>query len=312
MTEDGLKVLYIAGSGRSGSTILHNILAQIDGFFAVGELHYIWERGFIKNRLCGCGVAFRECEMWTAIVREAFGSIDHVDVHRMFRLNRSFRIYHLPFMFIPPVKRRHTSRLSEYLDNVEKLYRAIAAVTGRRVIVDSSKTPVFGYLLRMIPGINLHVVHFVRDSRATAHSWSRKRLFEPRTGTTNPEYMAQHSPVRSALQWNARNILTEMYLRQTPVRYMRVKYEDFVDNPQDSVKGILGLLSETRVTLPFVTEHTVEIHRANHSVFGNLVRFQTGSVELGLDDEWKRGMKRSHQIAVAGLTWPMLLRYGYL
>lgn len=312
MADDRLKVLYIAGSGRSGSTILHNILAQIDGFFAIGELHYIWERGFIKNRLCGCGVAFRECEMWRAIVREAFGGIDHVDAHRMLRLNRSFRIYHLPFMFIPPVKRRHTSRLSEYLDNVEKLYRAIEAVTGSRVIVDSSKTPVFGYVLRMIPGINLHVVHFIRDSRATAYSWSRKRLFEPITNTRNPEYMAQHSPVRSSLQWNARNTLAEIYLRQTPVRYMIIKYEDFVRKPQDSVKGILSLLSEPDVSLPFVTEHKVEIHRANHSVFGNLVRFQTGAVELSLDDEWKTEMKRSHQTAVAALTWPVLLRYGYL
>lgn len=312
MAEDGLKVLYIAGSGRSGSTILHNILAQIDGFFAIGEPHYIWERGFIKNRLCGCGVPFQECEMWSAIVREAFGSIDHVDAQRMFRLNRSFRIYHLPFMFIPPVKRRHISRLSEYLDNVEKLYRAIAAVTGSRVIVDSSKTPVFGYLLRMIPGINLHVVHFIRDSRATAHSWSRKRLFEPMTGTTNPEYMAQHSPVRSALQWNARNILAEIYLRQTPVRYMILKYEDFVRQPRDSVKAILSLLRESDVSLPFVTDHKVDIHRPNHSVYGNLVRFQTGQVELSLDDEWKTKMKGSHQTAVAALTWPVLLRYGYL
>jgi len=195
---------------------------------------------------------------------------------------------------------------------VEKLYRAIEAVSGSRVIVDSSKTPVFGYVLRMIPGINLHVVHFIRDSRATAYSWSRKRLFEPITNTRNPEYMAQHNPVRSALQWNARNILTEMYLRRTPVRYMTVKYEDFVDNPQESVKGILNLLSETSGSLPFVGEHSVEIDRANHSVFGNLIRFQTGIVELRLDDEWKRGMRLWHQVAVAGLTWPMLFRYRCL
>lgn len=180
------------------------------------------------------------------------------------------------------------------------------------MIVDSSKTPVYGYVLRMIPGISLHVVHLVRDPRATAYSWSRKRLFEPITDRRNPEYMAQHDPVRSSLQWNARNILTEMYLRQTPVRYMMVKYEDFIDNPQDSVKGILSLLSETRVSLPFVREHAVSIERANHSVFGNLVRFQTGIVELRLDEEWKRGMKRSHQVAVAASTWPMLFRYGYL
>jgi len=310
MNNSKVKVLYIAGSGRTGSTILHNILGQIDGFFAIGELHYVWERGFVKSRLCGCGVPLLECETWRAVVCEAFGGMDHIDVHKMLRLNKSFRIYHLPFTFIPRVRQRHASRLSEYVDNLEKLYRAIQATTGSRVIVDSSKTPVFGYVLRMIPEIELYVVHFIRDSRATAYSWSRRKLFEP--NTTNPEYMAQHDPVRSSLQWNARNILTEMYLRQIPVQYMMLRYEDFVDKPQESVKRILSLLSETAVNLPFVTEHTVEINKTNHSVFGNLVRFQTGTVELKIDQQWKTKMKRLHKVAVTALTWPLLLKYRYL
>ena len=53
-----LKVLYIAGEGRSGSTILGNILSQIDGFFSVGEMHHIWDRGFIENWRCSCGATF--------------------------------------------------------------------------------------------------------------------------------------------------------------------------------------------------------------------------------------------------------------
>ena len=38
MSGERVKVLYIAGSGRSGSTILDRILGQLDGFFSVGEL----------------------------------------------------------------------------------------------------------------------------------------------------------------------------------------------------------------------------------------------------------------------------------
>jgi len=34
------KVLYIAGWGRSGSTILDNVLGQLDGCFSTGELNY--------------------------------------------------------------------------------------------------------------------------------------------------------------------------------------------------------------------------------------------------------------------------------
>ena len=68
------KVLYVAGSGRSGSTILGNILGGVEGFFSVGELRLIWERGLIRNWLCGCGVSFRECPVWSEVVSERSGT----------------------------------------------------------------------------------------------------------------------------------------------------------------------------------------------------------------------------------------------
>ena len=39
-----LKVLYIAGWGRSGSTILQNMLGEIEGFQPLGELYSIGRR----------------------------------------------------------------------------------------------------------------------------------------------------------------------------------------------------------------------------------------------------------------------------
>lgn len=304
------KVLFITGSGRCGSTILHDILGQVDGFSAIGELRYIWERSFIRNRLCGCRRLFQECELWRAVVSEAFGGIDHVDVQKMFRLTDSFRLHHLPFTLLPYIRRSLASRLNEYLDNLEKLYRAIQATTGCRLIIDSSKVPQYGYLLRMIPVIELYVVHLIRDPRAVAYSWSRKRLFEP--DITNPEYMDQKNSIRSSLQWNARNVIAEIYLRQKPVRYMILRYEDLINKPQESVRCILSMLEETAVDLSFIKQYTVKINKANHSVFGNLVRFRTGGVELKVDNEWKTRMKRLHKISVIALTWPLLLKYRYL
>jgi len=67
-TNNKIKVLYITGWGRSGSTILDNIMGQIDGFFSVGELRYIWDRNLIENRLCGCGVPLEECPIWSQIL----------------------------------------------------------------------------------------------------------------------------------------------------------------------------------------------------------------------------------------------------
>lgn len=309
INDDKIKVLFIAGSGRCGSTILHDILGEIDGISAIGELRYVWGRGFINNSLCGCRVPFRECKFWRAVVCEAFGGIGHVDAQGMYRLTEGFRIYHLPLTLIPHVRKRLASRLSEYLQKLEKLYQAIHVTTDSKVIVDSSKDPQYGYVLQMIPKVELYVVHLIRDPRAVAYSWSRKRLFEP--GATNPEYMDQYNSIRSSLQWNARNAVIEMYLRRVPERYMVLRYEDFIGKPRDSVERILNLLGETAVNLRFVTENTVEISNPNHSVFGNPSRFRTGAVKLETDHEWETKMRRLHKVAVTTLTWPLLLKYGY-
>jgi len=306
MNQSKPKVLFIAGNGRSGSTILHNILGQIDGFFAIGEVRHIWDRGLLKNRLCGCGVPFHDCAVWDTILTAAYGGADRVDAEKMFALTESFRIQNLPLTAIPRVRNSHLIRLHGYLDALSTLYGAIQSTTGSRVIVDSSKNPSYGYLLRMIPNIDLYILHFVRDSQAVAYSWSKKKQFQP------GDYMARKPPVKSALQWNARNISAEMYLRRKTARYLLLRYEDFVRAPQQSVESIVGLVGEQDVTLPFVTADTVALTRATHSVFGNEVRFQNGFVKVTLDTRWQNEMSRKQKFMVTALTWPLRLKYGYV
>jgi hypothetical protein len=49
--ESPVRVLYFAGSGRSGTTVINNILGQLGGAFAAGELRYLWRRGVVEDRL---------------------------------------------------------------------------------------------------------------------------------------------------------------------------------------------------------------------------------------------------------------------
>jgi len=56
-----MKIIYVGGWVRSGSTIIENILNEIDDFIHVGELRFIWENGFIHNRCCGW---VQLCKRW--------------------------------------------------------------------------------------------------------------------------------------------------------------------------------------------------------------------------------------------------------
>jgi hypothetical protein len=113
------------------------------------------------------------------------------------------------------------------------------------------------------------------------------------------------------MQWNARNTLTELFLNTRSQKHMLLRYEDYVRHPQASVAKIVDFVGEAGASLPFVSESEVLLG-INHSVFGNAVRFQTGTVKLRLDLAWQTKLTKSRQRTVMALTWPLMLKYGYL
>ena len=308
MSEDKVKVLYVAGFGRSGSTIFGNVLGKVEGFFHGGEFNFIWERNLIENRLCGCGAPFDECEVWGSVLERAFGGKDGVDAHEMLQLQASgTRTRHIPLMFFARGRRVLASRLGKFIGRLRELYGAVQETTGSRVIVDSSKVPAYGYVLGMTPGIDLYVVHLVRDPRAAAYSWLRDK---PQLDTDKPTHMLRMSTAKSSLLWDAWNASSEALWRGSYGQYMRLRYEDFVEDPQRALKDIIDMFQEDVRGLAFVEGRDVELG-ASHTASGNPNRFQTGTVRLRPDNEWASRMRIRDKTLVTLLTLPLLYKYGY-
>ena len=305
-----IKVLYIAGSGRSGSTILANILGQIEGFFPVGEFVYVWKR-LVNEGTCSCGTRFGECEVWRPVLERAFGGTKSVDARAMDRVQRtSTRPRYIPLTFAKRGEGLLRSRWTEeYKEALGCLYREVSNVTGSRVIVDSSKLPLYGRVLGEVPGVERYVVHLVRDPRAVAYSWLRKKRSTP--AGRGLAYMPQHHPVESSLEWDLCNVAAEGLREDAPGRYLMLRYEDFVEGPRQAVGRILSLVGEEPRSLPFVSERGVELRGPNHNVGGNPNRFRTGPVELRPDTEWTRRMNGGSRRLVTALTLPLLARFGY-
>lgn len=302
------KILYVAGLGRSGSTILSNSLGQIPGFFSAGELNFIWRHNVIENRLCGCGRPFDECPVWTAVMEEAFGGMDSVDPREMMRLQRSgTRTRHIPAMLTEGGRRDLAERLEKLLITYGRLYEAIGSVTNSRVIVDSSKEPAHGRAMSLVPGVDFYVVHLIRDPRAAAYSWLKKK-HQPDSDTR--EYMVRFSPTKSAALWDSWNVSAEALWRTSPERYLRLRYEDFVADPRESFKEILTLIGERDAVPPLASEREVKLG-VSHTVSGNPNRFETGAVELRHDREWREKMEPRDRALVTALTLPLIKRYGY-
>lgn len=304
-----INVLYIAGSGRSGSTMLDRILSQYEGFFGAGELVNYFGRGLVANRRCGCGLPIpEECPTWAAITKEAFGDPLTIDPQRLAAISlRGVGPRSIATVLAarragrPPTTPEHHRALTA-------LYRAIWRHTGARVIVDSSKTPLYAASVAAIPGVQLHVVHLVRDARATAFSFLRKKQM-PDFGDNR--LMITQSPAVSARRWLMWQAVTELLWRGLgPGRYLRLRYEDVMRDPHGAVERILALVGESPANTPFVDDHTVRLE-ATHSVSGNANRFDTGTTEIRADDEWASSMRPADRRKATAVAAPMLLRYGY-
>jgi hypothetical protein len=299
-----VKVLYIAGWGRSGTTILDNILGSFDSVFSVGELYYLWRRGLGQGRRCGCGEKLAECPLWREVLHVAYRG----------RKPESKKINTIQHQ---KIRVRDTRRLwrddldddtSRYRDEVGRLYQAIASVTGAELIVDSSKTPPGAAVLSKVEGVEPYLLHMVRDPRAVAYSWTRPKVQPDRL---IPRQMSSHSAAESSVSWVAWNLLTEEMARNLyPGRARKLRYEDFVADPQGAVAALLEFTGVGAHGDPFRGQSTVELS-GNHTVSGNPGRFRTGTVVLRADDAWRGSQSRRQRLISTTVSLPLLRRYGY-
>ena len=304
------RVLFIGGWGRSGSTLLDRILGQVPGMFSAGEIREIWERGWLQNRPCGCEAPFLDCEVWREVGRVAFGGWDAVDLAEVLRLrftlDRPWMVPAIATQWTWPGLRADVDRYTQILD---ALYRGIFAVTRAQVLVDSTKIPSHAYLLRKLPGIDLRVLHLVRDSRGVAYSW-RKRV-EKKVTAGDPQYLPQYGPFGSSIRWLAYNAQTAA-LGRLGVPYRRLRYEDLLRDPRGWAERILRFagMPEAVEDLPFTAPDEIRFG-SNHTVDGNPMRFSTGPTRLRIDEEWRRKLPPTDRWVVTLGTLPGLLRYGY-
>jgi hypothetical protein len=311
------KVLYIGGFGRSGSTLVERILGQLPGFCSSGEVVFIWQRGLIDGQLCGCGVPVPECEFWSRVGKTAFGGWDQIDAHEMLALQKRIdRNRYIPSMVAPRLRPAAAADMARYTDVLSKLYRAIGEVAGARVVIDASKHASTAYLLRRVPGIDLRVVHLVRDSRGVAYSWT-KEVKKPEVTGGDDAFMPQYSPSSSGRQWVAYNLMFDalgaidaLHLGDTPTPRMLLRYEALMANPREGLERILAHADEPVTSFDFLGDGWVDLG-CDHTVAGNPMRFHQGRLDLRLDQAWTTKLPARDRKVVTAITWPLQVRYGY-
>jgi hypothetical protein len=304
-----MEPIFVGGADRSGTTLLASLLGAIDGFTTVGELSLLWSRALPEAEPCGCGESVRACPYWTAVLARAFpdGPPDGNAVLKA-RAKISGSRQWLRSKLLGGYRGEIIGPLNEYRRLMLSLYSAIAEASGSRVVVDSSK-----FVTHVLPlaggrGLDVTVVHLVRDSRAVAYSLQRPR-FRPQ-GSDRLAPMTTAPCDESASYWLRINAITNV-LGRVHGRYVRVRYEDLINDPRSLLTRIARSLGETPASFP-LTEPAVSRLEVQHTISGNPSRFRVGMVPLRLDDEWVHRMRSEDRRAVMARTWPLMAAYGYI
>ena len=305
-----IPVLFIGGSGRSGTTLLERLLGQVPGVTAAGELVHLWQRGVLDDELCGCGQAFSACPFWTEVGKRGYGGWDRLNtdwvISTRWAVDRTRRVPSLaaPWLALPGYRRR----MRAWARHLRQLYAAIAEAGSdrpARLVVDSSKHLSYAALLRHV-GVDLRVVLVIRDPRAVAFSWAKVAV-RPEVADSQ-EYMPRFGVLKSSAIWVV-NTVGYGLLRLLRVPVQVVRYEDLVADPATQLAALLSFAG-LGVAAPMIVDGVVCLE-PDHTAAGNPMRFRTGDLTLRLDTEWQTAMPRTRRLVATALTWPWLLRFGY-
>ncbi|MEO6819285.1 MAG: hypothetical protein ABI266_06010 [Ginsengibacter sp.] len=252
-----MKIIYIAGDGRSGSTILDSVLGNIEGSISVGECARFWKRFQEKDTLCGCGDKIEACLLWSKVdevLKSNFVNYDITDVISKVNYIRQFNNY----KNIPSIV--SNTEWKEFCEIIILFYRTIAKVAGKEIIIDSSKYPNWIYFLSELNFCEIKIIHLERNLQSVANSWKKIVYL--------PEYYDKQvlMPIKSNYvilkSWIKVKYLSSKLKKNSD--YLFINYEDFCHNTPlylKKLESFLGIIFKLELIMPF-----------NHSIGGNPVR----------------------------------------
>ncbi len=340
-TETPVRVLKIMGSARSGSTILDIVLGNHPDIESVGEVNKLIRTGWVSREslrgidpkrlrvpICTCGkrldVLYVEapeeaCPFWSSVRREWVERTEPGSIESYPKLQDEFEPQgRWPRLLYE--RRRRSASFRSYAGLTRAFFESIRAVSGKPIIVDSSTVPVQASALGMTPGIDLYVVHLVRDARGViaSHIGSfredrRASVRRDHKGRPMWKTAARRRVLYlvSVVRWIVRNLATEWVCAQLgPKRTIRLRYEDFVADPKGALKRI-GSLLELDLTDVAEAASSGKSMQAGHNVGGNRTK-KSGIITLRPDaQEWRTALSPTEQrLSWASMGW-LMRRYGY-
>jgi hypothetical protein len=294
-----VQILYISGSGRSGSTLVERLLHASPRFQGLGEFHCLW-RLPAEAITCSCGTPFAGDDFWAAAMREA--GVTEAVLGELRRLEavvaRSGYIARHRFDL---ARLAAQSDVRDFLAPQMALLAAVARLGGRQVMVDSSKAGPRAWLLATDPRVS--VLHLWRDPTDVIASW-RSRKYDAGLGRD----MDRPSVQAAALDWWKAEQLARRLARVRPVAMFDYGALCAAPRPQlEAALAAAGIGGDSGI--PWASERAVMPGDHYHSLNGNPDRFSRAMIEVTAKTADLAGHAAHERVAIPAVGGALALFY---
>ncbi|WP_235297417.1 hypothetical protein [Portibacter marinus] len=210
-----IKLLYLLGHSRSGSTVISMHLGLQPAIFYAGEIKK-FNLSF-HERTCTCGKAAIDCPFWGQIIS------DH-SAYFAEPIEKDIGIQ-LFYKNIKPFFSRPTSiKKEEESIFLKDLYAiALKNFPQTEFILDSSKSLSRLHLYRSMPNIQVTTIYMERDLRANIASFVKRGK----------------GVLSSYLRLKINKWVMFQYLKRHKIQFLSISLEEFLEHPQGTLTSIL-------------------------------------------------------------------------
>jgi hypothetical protein len=229
-------LVYVAGYGRSGSTLLSITLDNLPRITSVGELAALPKYLDTDGLHCSCNRRYTKCPFWSQVIDLLPGTTKYLQELQAVRSILE-PLGSLPFLFKSP------TLIGKYIRYNKELLESIFTVASNNILVDSSKTSYKSvwrpFLLGLMPGVKVHVIHLIRNPKNVLSSCKKGR-----NKSILLDSAKRPTPLRTLLAlcgWLISNAIAKYYgLSSVDLNYILVPYKKLVDDPKFELQRVLS------------------------------------------------------------------------
>jgi hypothetical protein len=207
-----------------------------------------------------------DCELWSAVderLKSKFPTYNSSEFKKKVQEIQYYR----NFKHIPTLLSSHA--WAHFFEVVKEFYTAISEISEKKILIDSSKSMPWAYILQQLEVFDVRIIHLERNLTAVANSWKKTIQL--------PEYTEREVFMPKKGNW----LILKTWLKikkmagtfKVAGNYLFVRYELLCSEPEKEMQRITSFVHESLDTDSLRAQ-------PNHAIGGNPMRSALDKLEI--------------------------------